>query len=246
VVFFGEKGRDINSLVDRAQQGDGAARETLLSSYRPFIMKAVSRNWRRNTDLAGSDEFSIGLIAFNEAIDKYKFQYARSFLSFAEEVIGRRIIDYCRAEHKNSRLLPFSSFEHHEEQVFRYQSGPGDDPTGEEVAVKEDFKIFLEQLKEFHIKLDDLVANTPKHLDSRLLAIRIAREITGNPDMLQRLREKKKIPLKSLQGVMKVNPKTVVRHRKYIIAICLVLTSNLDVLKGYVRRMPEGGEGGEL
>ena len=46
--------------------------------------------------IAYSDEFSIGLQAFNEALDAYQSDKGASFLYFAKMVINRRVIDYIR------------------------------------------------------------------------------------------------------------------------------------------------------
>ena len=180
-------------------------------------------------------------MAFNEAIDKFDPRHNRAFLSFAGDVIKMRIIDYCRKNKAGVNCVPFSSFECSEELSFDRPQAGSFDPVGERVERESDMNSFLAQLKEFKISLDDLVKNTPKHRDSRLLSIKIARIIAGDPELLGGLHKKKVIPLKKLLGKIEVNPKTVERHRIYIITICLLLTGNLENLKGYIEQTEEGG-----
>jgi len=44
--------------------------------------------------LTQSDEYSIALIAFNEAIESYDLDKKTKFVSFSKQVIKRRLIDY--------------------------------------------------------------------------------------------------------------------------------------------------------
>ena len=91
--------------------------------------------------------------------------------------------------------------------------------------------------------MNDLVRETPKHADSRLLCARIAGIITSEPELLSHFRKYRTIPLKMLLKKIGVNEKTVERHRKYIIGICLVLVSDLDIMKSYVEELVKGGAG---
>lgn len=232
---------DIDVLLDNARNGDSDAREKIIEDCQRFIEKTVAHHTHTYSDTKSRDEYSVGLLAFNEAIDKFDPRHDRAFLSFAGEVIKKRIIDYYRRNKAHVNCIPFSSFECSEEFFFdRPSTGPLD-PVGERVERESDMNSFLAQLKEFRISLDDLVKNTPKHRDSRLLSIKIARVIAGDPELMEGLHKKKVIPLKRLLSKIEVNPKTVERHRIYIITICLLLTGNLETMKGYIEQTEEGG-----
>ncbi|MHB1043984.1 MAG: RNA polymerase sigma-I factor [Eubacteriales bacterium] len=224
-----------------ARNGDDDAREKLIEGCENFIEKTVARHTRTYLDTKSRDEYSVGLMAFNEAIDKFDPRHNRAFLSFAGEVIKKRIIDYYRKNKAQVNCVPFYSFECSEELSFDHPQAGSFDPVGERVERESDMNSFLAELKEFKISLDDLVKNTPKHRDSRLLSIKIARIIAGDPELLGGLHKKKVIPLKKLLGKIEVNPKTVERHRIYIITICLVLASNLETLKSYIEQTEKGG-----
>ena len=54
------------------------------------------------------DEYSIALIAFNEAIDSYD-KAKGNFLAFSALVIRNRLLNYIRTEDRHKRSVPFSS-----------------------------------------------------------------------------------------------------------------------------------------
>ena len=98
-----KKKRTLEETVLLIQQGEQYLLDEIIHAYKPFIAKTVSSVCRRyiyETD----DEFSIGLIAFNEAIEKYSTERGSSLLSFSEVIIKRRVIDYIRKQSKNQHL----------------------------------------------------------------------------------------------------------------------------------------------
>jgi RNA polymerase sigma factor len=69
--LFGKKrrGRLLNDMLKQVKNGDILLREKLIADYQPFIIKTVSQFMGKYIEIENSEEFSIGLIAFNEAID---------------------------------------------------------------------------------------------------------------------------------------------------------------------------------
>lgn len=83
---LGKKKQTLETSVEKIQKGDKDLQNDLIQQYKPFIAKTVSSVCKRYID-EKDDEFSIGLIAFNEAIEKYSAEKGNSLLAFAE--IGR-------------------------------------------------------------------------------------------------------------------------------------------------------------
>jgi RNA polymerase sigma factor len=233
----------INDTITKIKSGDKSLRDSFINDYKPFVLKIVSSVVKRYIEIENSEEYSIGLIAFNEAIDSYDNNKYSNFLKFAEQVIRRRIIDYIRNNQKNNRVLPFSYFEDDEssasvEDYIKVES----DPTIENVELQDEILLFNKKLEAFDITIDDLVICAPKHADSKQLSIRIARVLAENKELYDKLLRKKTIPVVELMRCINVNNKTIERNRKYIIAICLILNSNLDDLKDYIRSVEKRGE----
>jgi len=73
--FFGMRTPEKRSFIDilqRIKAGDKLLKDRFISDYKPFIIKSVSQILNnRYIDIENSEEYSVGLIAFNEAIEKY-------------------------------------------------------------------------------------------------------------------------------------------------------------------------------
>ena len=82
------KGKDINTLINK---------------YMAFIIKTVSSVTGRYVCIDNDEEFSIGLLAFKEAVDKYSDDRG-AFPSFARLVISSRIKNHLVKENKHNKV----------------------------------------------------------------------------------------------------------------------------------------------
>ena len=245
-LFFLTKKRKktLEETVELIQQGDHVLQNELIHSYKPFIAKTVSSVCKRYI-YESDDEFSIGLIAFNEAIQKYSSQKGSSLLSFSEVLIKRRVIDYIRsqARHQNLNI----DINHNQED--------SDDQSGSiidnELAI-DDFKRktdeqhrrdeilqFNEVLQNYELSFNDLVQQSPKHADARKNAMMVAKIIADKEELKNILIEKKRLPIKQLESYVSLSRKTIERNRKYIIAISLILIGDYVYLKDYIKGVLE-------
>src|SRR5690606_16477097 len=108
--------------VARIHQGDELQREQFIANYKPYIAKITSRFCKRYIDPTRDDEFSVALLAFNEAINQFDSHAGKSFLGFADTVIRRRLIDHVRKEQRHAQVVPYSMFDAEDEEQFHYNS----------------------------------------------------------------------------------------------------------------------------
>lgn len=229
----------VHQLIERIHQGEDEWRNELLERYRPFIGTAVSKVCKRYIHQSQDEEFSVGLEAFNEAMTRYSAERGSSFLSFADLVIRRRVIDFIR---KNKQRLAIVSLDEATDPeapeynvwdvqaaVERYQSEQEADYRREEILH------YRERLQEFAIEFADLPDYTPQHADARVNMIRIARMIAEQPELRQSFLEKKKIPVKYLLQYIAFSRKTVERNRNYIVAITLIFIEDYQYLRSYIQ-----------
>jgi RNA polymerase sigma factor len=238
-----KKKRTLEEAVILIQQGDQALLNETITSYKPFIAKTVSSVCKRYIH-ESDDEFSIGLIAFNEAIEKYMPERGRSLLSFAEVLIKRRVIDYIRKQTKNQHIsYDFDGIVNDEESpgtaIVNELSFEEYKKKKEEDIRKDEIVHFSELLRTFELSFSDLVENSPKHADARKNAILIARILVEHTDLRNLLLEKKRLPIKQLEEMVDVSRKTIERNRKYIIAISLILLGDYMYLKDYIKGVLE-------
>lgn len=238
-----KKKRTLEETVILIQQGDKSLINEIIEAYKPFIAKTVSSVCRRyiyETD----DEFSIGLIAFNEAIEKYSPDRGSSLLSFSEVIIKRRVIDYIRKQTKNQHIsIDLTNASHEEESpgnvIVNELSLDDYQKKNDEQLRKDEIFQFQMLLRSFDLNFSDLVENSPKHADARKNAILIAKMLIENSEMKELLFEKKRLPIKQLEKMVNVSRKTIERNRKYIIAIALILSSEYVYLKDYLKGVLE-------
>lgn len=239
-LFAVSSKNSVNATIKKIRDGDKLLKNRFINDYRPFIIKCVSQVTGRYVEIQNSEEYSVGLLAFNEAIDCYNEIKNTNFFNFSRQVIKRRVIDYIRQNQKNNNVYPFTYFEDGENNSLEEKylaSDPASD--FDNIETKDEIRLFEQKLKEFNITLEDLVSCSPKHKDSKQLSIKTARLIADNHDMFEKLDRKKTIPMADLMKIANVSRRTVERNRKFIIAVCMILRSDLDVLKGYVRNTEE-------
>jgi len=234
-VFDIEAKEDLANIIDRIKAGDDQLREKFIVDYIPFIIKVLSNSVKNKIDIKNSDEYSIGLMAFNEAIEKYdnsKNKKGFNFFSFAEMVIKRRIIDYFRISSKNKEM-PFSYFEsddeHFEDKFLQDESSAG----YERIEVFQEIMHYSKMLESFGIKISELHKYTPKHSDSVKMCVDIGRKIAENKEVFNKLIKKKYFPMKDIMQFVNVHPSTIEKNRKFIISVSLIYGNNYEHLKSY-------------
>ena len=233
----------VGELIIKINHGDQELRNEFICQYRPFIVKTVSAFLgHRYVDVDNSEEFSIGLMAFDEAISCYNASKNRNFFDFARQVIKRRIINYWVTNQKQkANECPFTYFQKEDPEFL--------DKIPDQTAyfiqnyeTRDEILLFKERLADFGITIKDLVVCSPKHKDSRLFGIGIAKIISDNEDLFTRMMADKTLPILSLLKMVNVNRRTLERNRKFIIAICLILRSDLEILKCYVHQILRDSE----
>lgn len=224
----------IQERIDIIKNGDSMEREMLIKDYKPFIINIVSKEIGRFVSDGDCDELSIGLMAFNEAIDRFSMGISNSFFSFAEKVIKSRLIDFYRKEKKNLNTIPISYLnefyddEEIEEKLFV------DNSHSDEQDVSEEMEDFIKSLKNFDITIEDLIESSPKHIDARKNAVKIASQMAKDEFLMKKIMNSQKIPTAEIEKNYCISRKVLHKNKKFIIAVCLILMSNNDIMKSYV------------
>jgi RNA polymerase sigma factor len=220
----------IEDRLRKIKDGDNGERENFIKEYTPFIVKSITKVTNRYIEIENDDEFSIGLEAFNEALDKYEFSKG-SFIRYAETVIRNRIIDFHRKTRKSNNIISIDNLN-------LMEIGIEDKSKSSNFAqiydIKEQILRLKDTLKTFNITLEELVEESPKHMDTRLNSIYIAKSIVENEDIKKELYRKKMLPAKKIIDTIGVSKKVLKGNRKFIIATALIIDSELDLLIDYI------------
>lgn len=238
-LFITKKRQTLEQTVMKIQQGDSQLLNELIESYKPFIAKTVSSVCRRYIH-ESDDEYSIGLIAFDEAVHKYSSEKGSSLLGFAEIIIKRRVIDYIRQQARHRNVSYDGSSGSADEQTSA--SLVEDRLSIEEFVKKTEQELrrdeiihFTALLKEYGLTFAEIADQSPKHADARKNAMEIASALVSDKELAAYLQEKKRLPIKQLEGTAAVSRKTIERNRKYIIAVSLILMGDYVFLQEYIK-----------
>ncbi|BCV24042.1 sigma-70 family RNA polymerase sigma factor [Gelria sp. Kuro-4] len=238
---------EVSSLVERARQGDAAARHELLASHQEYILKVVSWRCGRPVD-CHSDEYSIGLMAFNEAIESYDPARGAAFLSYARRVIAARLADHYRRDRARGREVPLEVTGPEGET----ETHPGVISAAEEASARErerrerleEITAFCAELAAYGLTLEDVAAACPRHRDARARLLKAGAALAASPALLAHLKRTRQVPLKELAELTGLSYKLLERGRRYLLAVALI-RANPDYahLAGYVEPYERGWQG---
>ncbi|MFZ5825579.1 MAG: RNA polymerase sigma factor SigI [Bacillota bacterium] len=234
----GQGGSPLDTLLEPARMGDKQAREDLIRKYTPLVLRVGSQVSGRYLTVGRDEEVSVGLIALNEAIDRFDPQRGASFISFAELVIKRRLVDYYRRQKQSE--IPLSDLEIEDDEgnpldtVERRQALEEHARVTEAEERRHEIARYAKRLAEFGIRFSELVDISPKHEDARERALEAARIVATQPLMAQHMLGKRELPLKQLEERVGVSRKTLERQRKFIIAVALIMLEDFYHLRQYI------------
>ncbi|MCL6612283.1 MAG: RNA polymerase sigma-I factor [Peptococcaceae bacterium] len=215
---------ELDEKLSLIRNGDSKAREDFIESHRHFIARAAVKVCGRSLEWDRDDELSIGLAAFNEAIDRFDENRGVPFPAFARLIIKSRITDFLRRQHRHSAHSCGSLDDNVQEYSALEISLARDRYLEEEAAREREEEVaeFSRLIGQFGISFDDLVKSSPRHRDTRASLQEIARRLAGDEELFTQLMTTGKLPVAALSRMSGASVKTVERGRRYIIAIALI------------------------
>jgi RNA polymerase sigma factor len=213
--------RDLLNTLIKIKNGNRSAREKLVEEYKPFVLKTANQFCKRALEWGRDDELSIGLIAFNSAIDTFDQNRQILFLPYCRVVIVNRLKDHFR---KESRYRNLNALD--DENLFLESQTVWDNYVNRTIEDerREELEQFEKILADFSIDFEDLVEVSPRHRDYRLTLFKVAGRLVQIESLMEYLVSKKQLPLNELEKASGVNRKTLERGRKFIIASALILS----------------------
>ncbi len=164
---------------------DPQKRDLLIKQFKPFIASVIQKRLGKFLAYGVDEELSIGLLAFDEAINSYNISKGK-FLSFSRLVITNRIIDYYRKQSRQSHLT--SSYDDTEDET---TSNLIDKKSVEQFTLQSEledkkFEIieYSQELKQWGINFSELERISPKQDNLRMEYINCAKMIAKDKGIL--------------------------------------------------------------
>ncbi|MDP4182659.1 MAG: hypothetical protein Q8942_16415 [Bacillota bacterium] len=214
-------------LIKELRLGDSELRESFIDENKSYILKSVSKALKRSVVPQNSAEFEIGLTSFNYAIDNYDLDSEDDFLTYADKVIKNSIYNFMKEANTNS-----TAFTSHIENEYLYR----------DYENKDEISHFKHRLWQLGITIDALVHLTPDDEEQIKLSIATARKLTYNPDIFKDLSMKASIPYDLLDRDIRNNKKFIEKHKAYILALTIILDSQLGIFKSYLKNIEAGNQ----
>ncbi|MDF9409036.1 MAG: RNA polymerase sigma factor SigI [Pelotomaculum sp. PtaB.Bin013] len=224
--------QDTEAEIKKIKHGDSLARENFLESCKPFIYKVVCKFTGKNLEWGRDDELAIGLIAFNEAIDRFCNDFGVPFLAYSRNVMKSRLVDHYRRENKNAKFF-ITQLSLQEDGINNVEFAKSWEIFLEEEAAREreeEIKEFEDLLNMYGVSFEDLVKCSPRHRDTRRSLMLAAWELAKESSLFKKFMDNKKLPLVELGEITGIGRKTLERGRKYIIAMALLINRREDFL----------------
>ncbi|WP_195938169.1 sigma factor [Romboutsia sp. 1001713B170131_170501_G6] len=182
-----------------------------------FIINTISKVTGKYVSIENDDEFSIGLMAFVEALDKYN-QEKGPFLSFAKIVIESRIKNYLVKEKKKVDVVSIDLYKEIGIDINNILYNPIEDKT----ELINEIQQFKEELNLFKLTIEDLIKEAPKHSDTRKNAINVSKKASKDLEITDFMYEKKRLPIKKISLKYMVTEKVIKRSKKFIISLIII------------------------
>lgn len=221
-------------VVSRIQAGSASLRDALIEDNLPEIRQIV-RRITRSFAVDDSEGYSIALEMFNLAITRYRPELQVPFINFAMLIIRNRLFDWCQRQKSARRALNFTDCETADGTPLADRlADPSSDRFCQNLEIKESLISLEYQLEQFGFSLDGMAERFPKHRDSRLFCIRVARQLASDRSLLTQTLQKRRLPVAELASRCQCPVKTIDKNRANIIFMALLLNSDLDLIQSYV------------
>ncbi len=214
--------------------------EKLIASNEGFIKKCMMDQQKASGALI-DDEVTVAMLAFVEAVKQYDTSKGK-FISFARLVINRRMVDEYR---RLLRQNPFGgnsldeTSPNEENNQHPYEIAASVEAYEKEVKQRNlqmEIVLFEEGLLVFELSFKELIEVSPKQEAIKDVYQRIAKWLVSEPELLKRLYTDKKMPIIEILNQFEIDRKKIERGRKYILAMVVLLSSDLDLIKNYLER----------
>ena len=229
-----ERSRQIQEKVLRAKT-DEAEFETLVNEFGTHLRQTAFRTVGRFID-ESDDEWSIVLLAFHEAVQRYEPDKG-TFTAFSDMVVKRRLIDEIRRQARRREEISVDIETTHE----YLKADTADRQKERQSEIKLEIEALTEVLKKYDISFSDLAECSPKAGRTRKSCGKVINLLAENEELLAAMRAAGRLPVKKICEIGKIPPKILERHRKYIIVAVEITVGDYPHLDEYIKRIRTEG-----
>lgn len=224
----------------REARKDSRKADRFIEKYTPFIRSEVLKY-----DIAGeykekSDELSIAMFAFYEALMNYD-KSKGAFFPLAKIYIRNRLVDYYRKDINNENSLSLDENIYDDEKTSILDTLEDEvhsiEYIQERECTKQEIEEFQNALEAYNLTLSEIADNAPKQKRTMEVCLNALEYAKKHKEILDTLIETKKLPISKLIKIGGFDRKTLERHRKYLVGIFLAFTNGFVIIRGHLCQM---------
>lgn len=210
------------------------ATEEFIEKHIPFIISCISKFTGRYVSIENDDEYSIGMMAFVEAIEKYK-ESRGDFYAFSRLVIESRLKNFFEKENKHIKNKSIEDYKERGTDLVDNLENHDKDDLNREFTINE-IKKLKEEIDDFGFGFEELVNEAPKHKDTREKAIDISEKSSREKDITDFMFVKKRLPIKNMSDRFDVSEKVIRKSKLFIITVIIILFRGYRNLKLWIKK----------
>ncbi len=201
----------------------------LIEEYIPFIINTISKLTGRYVEVENSEELSIGLMAFHEAINSFDTSKG-AFLAYAKLVVQSRIKNHFRKEAKHRSTSSINEINSEGEKKLE-----GMYYTNEKSDLAFEIEAFEDEIRKFGFDLEKLADESPKHKETRKKHISLGSKAGKDVEVTQTLYEKLRLPITFISNKYKLTIKVIKSHKTFITSTIIIFFKDFIVLQNWIK-----------
>lgn len=217
-------------------KSDRHALDRLLSDYLPFIKKQIVAS---NLGLDFDDMLSVAMLTFTGCVEQYDTEKG-NFIAFASTSIKNRLIDEARKEGRHAgnviSLIKEDGAVIPQVEAISLQQYQVE--TQRQTLAYEIDALALNLLP-FGIAFRELPKLSPRQNRARALCFGAAKLLLENDRMKEQLFVHKKLAQAELAAQLDISPKTLEKHRKYIVTVAVLMSGDYPNIKTFLPQNEE-------
>ena len=205
--------------------------ERFIEAHEAFVLRCASRH-AGFAVTRSDDEYSVALLAFYEAIKGYD-PASGPFGAYASLVIGRRLADHYRSQHRFDAETPLApqtfdgTVDRESADAAMQQAVAEQMSEAKPVSAQDEIEAANTVFEKYGFAFYDLAASSPKSDKTRRSCAAAVGTLLHSPVLAQQCG---------------VSARTITRHRDYIVAAALLIDGDYPILCTYLQTMRKEAE----
>ncbi len=239
-LLLGEamENKSLDFRIENSKEGNELERQLLINSNKAFIINTISHICRRFITWS-DEEASIGLLAFNHAIDTFDASKGKTFHSYSYFLINHALINYFKKNRNNLQTLSLDYNDEEDSSITAEEMDKSIQEYNNKIASRELIEEISEldhELKEYRIEFEELEKCSPKHKDTKEMVAKMVDDFLTHSDLVGEFTINKRFPATAFSQKTLHPLKTIEKHKKYLITMIVIkMHPEWTFLSGYLK-----------